>query len=192
MNRTIVRREASEVPDNPVRSRGEQRATPKRRRGGTGRLLLTAAACVLLGAGVGGCGSPPSVLPAMRVVEATLRAEADRLEAGQAQRDGQYLQQARADLARGFGDDLRAAEALDVEWIDRATRVYVAAREALLRQELALARQREVRAENLRLAAAAQARAMAVLQQQDRLLQRTLGLDLWRIDFSSVEPEPSP
>jgi hypothetical protein len=128
----------------------------------------------------------------MRVVEATLRAEADRLGAGQAQRDGLYLQQARADLARGFGDDLRAAETLDVEWIDRATRVYVAAREALLRQELALARQREVRAENLRLAAAAQARAMAVLQQQDRLLQRTLGLDLWRIDFSSVEPEPSP
>ena len=132
---------------------------------------------------VGGCGSPPSVVPVMQVVEATLRSEAESLAAVQASRDRLYLEQARRQLDEGYRRDLSSTDALSPQWVESATAVYVAAREALLRQEIELARQRQTRVDNLELAAQAQGRALAILQRQDNLLRQTLGLDLWRIDL---------
>ncbi len=140
------------------------------------------AICLLMAPG---CGSPPSVVPVMQVVERTLRQEAESLGAVQATRDRLYLQQARQQLDEGYRRDLADTNALSPQWVQSATTVYVAAREALLRQELELARQRQTRIDNLQLAAQAQGRAVALLQRQDNLLRQTLGLDLWRLDPTS-------
>ena len=139
----------------------------------------------------GGCGSPPSVVPVMQVVEATLQREAQSLSQVQAARDRLYLEQARRQLDEGYRRDLASTQALSPQWVESATSVYVAAREALLRQEIELARQRETRVENLQLAAQAQGRAVALLQRQDNLLRQTLGLDLWRIDLDDDDTAAS-
>ena len=152
------------------------------------RLLLLLMVLSLTG-GAGGCGSPPSVVPVMQVVEQTLLTEARTLAAAESARDRLYLEQARQQLEDGYRRDLASAEALSPRWVESATSVYVAAREALLRQELALAAQRQTRVDNLQLAAQAQGRAVALLQRQDNLLAQTLGLDLWRLDpVSPAQP----
>ncbi|MEM8737665.1 MAG: hypothetical protein AAGG38_04205 [Planctomycetota bacterium] len=138
-----------------------------------------------------GCGSPPSVVPVLRSVGQTLMQEAERIETVEGVRDGLYLDRVRADLREAYRADLASSTSLTVRWVDEATTVYVAAREALLRQELEQAASRATRAENLRLAARAQARAVAVLEQQDRLLMDTLGVDLWRIDLDRTMAEDS-
>lgn len=128
------------------------------------------------GAGVGGCGTPPSVVPVLEVVRQALLDEAQRIGEADASRDELYLQQVRRQLWDGYRADLNAADTLSPDWIEDATAGFVLAREALLRQEFDLARQRRTRQDNLRDAAAAQARAIAILQQRDRLLDETVGL----------------
>ncbi len=149
---------------------------------------LTATLLLLPGAaGWAGCGSPPSVVPVLRVVERAMLDEAHRIEAYDAERDRLALDDARLRLRDGYLADLNTTDTLDPSWIDSATEVYVAAREALVWQEIDLARQRQARQDNLRDAARAQARAIAILQQQDRLVQQTVGLDLWRLERPDTE-----
>lgn len=145
----------------------------------------------LLIVSIPGCGSPPSVVPVLQVVERTLIHEADALVSVEAARDRLYLEQSRRQLDEGYRRDLQDTDQLSPQWVESATTVYVAAREALLRQELELARQRQTRADNLRLAAQAQGRAVGLLQRQDNLLRQTLGLDLWRIDLDDDAAGPA-
>lgn len=123
-----------------------------------------------------GCGSPPSVVPVLEVVQRALLDEAQRVAEADAAHDRLYLQQARRQIWDGFRADLNTTDTLTPGWIEDATVGFVQAREALLRQEFDLARQREFRQDNLRDAAAAQARAIAILQQQDRLFHDAVGL----------------
>jgi len=154
-----------------------------------GRVARFALSLLLLpgAAGWAGCGSPPSVVPVLRVVERTMLDEADRIEARDADRDRLILSDARVRLRDGYLADLEAAQTLDPSWVTSATEVYVAACEALVYQEINLARQRQIRQDNLRDAAQAQARAIAILQQQDRLLEQTVGLNLWQLNPSDAE-----
>lgn len=138
-------------------------------------------------AGWAGCGSPPSVVPVLRVVERAMLDEAQRIETYDAQRDQLMLDDARLRLRDGYLADLNTTDTLDPSWVDSATEIYVAAREALVWQEIDLAQQRQTRQDNLRDAARAQARAIAILQQQDRLLQQTVGLDLWRLEAPQTD-----
>jgi len=151
---------------------------------------IAVSALALAAAASGGCGSPPSVIPVLRVVERVLADEAQHIVEADALRDRHSLDQARRSLSDAYRADLAETETLSPHWVQQATDVYVAAREALLRQEFDLARQRGVRIENLRLAAEAQSRAIAILQQQDRLLMQTVGLDLWRLDAAFLNPTP--
>ncbi|MEO1235554.1 MAG: hypothetical protein AAFX76_02070 [Planctomycetota bacterium] len=142
--------------------------------------------CVGLASLMAGCGSPPSAVPLMRAVRQALADEAEAVETADAARDRRHLDRLRADLREAYRADLDEAEALTPAWIDEATVVYVAAREALLRHELELENRRAIRAENLRLAARAQTQAIANLEHQDRLLA-TFGLDLWRLPVPQPE-----
>lgn len=136
-----------------------------------------------------GCGSPPSVVPVLRIVESALEQEASRVQSVDAARDQQFFASTRRDLEAAYRADLNETSSLTPDWIESATLVYVTAREQLLRQELQRAAQRDTRAENLRTASAAQSRAISILEQQDRLLQR-FGVDLWRMTPPSPELLP--
>ncbi|MEM9417488.1 MAG: hypothetical protein AAGA25_00355 [Planctomycetota bacterium] len=136
---------------------------------------------------IAGCGSPPSVVPTMRLVQQTMLEEAERLETVDAERDRMLFDDSRERLQRGFLADLQQNPTLDPEWVYSAAEVYAAACEALVWQEVEFARQRDTRRDNLRDAAAAQARAIAVLQEQGLLLQRTVGFDLWRLNQPGKE-----
>ncbi|MEM1027673.1 MAG: hypothetical protein AAGJ38_06290 [Planctomycetota bacterium] len=136
------------------------------------------------------CGSPPSVVPVLRVVEQAMLDEADRLKQFDTERDQQLLDYSRERLRQAYLADLQSRQTLDPAWIESATDVYVAAREALAWQEIDLARQRQTRQDNLRDAAEAQAQAIAILQQQDRLFQQTVGIDLWQVDFDREDIRP--
>lgn len=127
-----------------------------------------------------GCASPPSVMPLLAVTQAALEAEALRLEAD-ALRDAQWATQTKQTLARAFEDDLAERDALTAEWVSDATDVYVAAREAVVRHELAVQAERAQRADNLRAAAQATQRAQAMLQQQDALVTGLVGTDMWTL-----------
>jgi hypothetical protein len=59
-----------------------------------------------------------------------------------------------------------------------ATTVYVAARDAVIRHEQSLTRERDNRADNLRAAATATRRAILLIEQQDGLLRGLAGEEL--------------
>lgn len=151
------------------------------------RCRLLAFAAVV--GGLAGCDSPPSVIPIMRVVEKTLAREVQHIQAFDAESDRQFFDSARRGLAEAYRADLENAPELTPDWIDSATRVYAAAREHLLRNELDRTAQREARIENLVDAARAQSRAIAVLERQDRLLER-FGVDLWKTVVPPREYQP--
>ncbi|MEM1108720.1 MAG: hypothetical protein AAGH99_08525 [Planctomycetota bacterium] len=134
-----------------------------------------------------GCGTPPSVMPAMRVVEQALLKEAEHLARADAARDRLMLDTARQHLRRGYLADLRQSETLDHGYVEDATAVYVAAREALLQQYFDLTRARQTRIDNLRVAAEAQSRAILILDNQDRLLELALGFQLLPPSLSDKE-----
>lgn len=119
---------------------------------------------------LGGC-SMPSVLPLLRLSQEAIEAEAHHL-AGERQRDAALLTERQLALSAAFDADLRQRPDLDAEWVRQAAGGYVAAREALLRHDEAVGRERAQRAANLRAAAEAQARAIALLELQDGLWQR--------------------
>lgn len=147
------------------------------------RRTVVIAFCTTLPVAGVGCGSPPSVLPLMEVVRNALTDEAARLEAD-GLRDARYAAQTRRMLDDAFAADLADTSSLTPAWVEEATAAYVVAREAVLRQELAWQAERTVRRDNLAAAAEAQGRAMTILAHQDRLLRKTLGLDLWRFNTS--------
>ena len=127
-----------------------------------------------------GCTAPPSVVPLLDASRRIVLAEAQRIEAGGAI-DEQSIEQAKLVLADAFEADLAQQDALDAQWVREATVVYVAAREQLVEQAMRLREQRRVRADNLRAAAEAQQRAVALLQRQDALITQTTGLNIWRL-----------
>jgi hypothetical protein len=150
-------------------------------------LVLT----VLVATFVGGCASPPSVVPLLEQTQRVLREER-RLLAADAERSEAWFDQQRSALAAAFEADLAARDALNAEWVRTGVTAYVAAREALVEQETQLARQRQVRMQNLDLASLAQRRAIALIQQQDDLLSWTPDLRQWiDAEHSNSFQEPS-
>ena len=129
------------------------------------RRMMLVMAVVMMG---GGCAAPDAVGPLLAAGERVMVEEAEHLESDAA-RDAQWLTQSREALEQGYVRDLEEREGLDAAWVMQATRVYVAAREELLRHELVLDRQRQQRRENLHDAAAAVSRARELLEQQRAL-----------------------
>lgn len=116
----------------------------------------------------GGCAPPRAVEPLLAVGERAMIEEAEHIEADAA-RDEQWLVQSRDALEEAYERDLHERGELDTAWVMQATRGYIAAREALVRHESALARQREQRRANLLDAADAVARVQELLAQQRAL-----------------------
>lgn len=127
-----------------------------------------------------GCGSPPSVVPLLRLANMTMQVETEHLNED-AQRQAEHFEQARQTLQRAFEADLETTEDLTTTWIREATDVYVAAREALVRHEIDIQQQHQQRGDNLQAASQALQRAVELLEQQDQLLRQTIGLDVWRL-----------
>jgi len=134
---------------------------------------------LLMSISLTGCASPPSVMPLLRITQDTLRAEAGRLNEETA-RDRQTIEQTRRSLEDAFVADLREQRALDPAWVNEATTVYVAVREALLAHEMTLRQERLQRADNLLAAEQATQRAIDLLEQRDQLLTDTSLARLWR------------
>lgn len=141
-------------------------------------LSLLAAVVVALIAG--GCASPPSVTPLLRVTERALMRESARLN-DDADRDAQHAKQTLRSLEDAFDRDLEQADELTADWVRDATSVYVAAREALLHHEHVMARERQIRSDNLQTAASATRRAIGLIEQQDKLLNGVIGEDIRRL-----------
>jgi hypothetical protein len=124
-----------------------------------------------------GCSTPPSVAPLLRVTERALVAESGRLQED-AERDKTYTRQVLGSLDDAYRRDLEQAETLTPGWVLEATTVYVAARDAVIRHEQSLTRERDNRADNLRAAATATRRAILLIEQQDGLLRGLAGEEL--------------
>jgi len=120
-----------------------------------------------------GCGTPPSVQPLLAVSQRVLLEEAQRVD-DDTRRDAQRVDQSLRALEAAFAADLHERDALDPPWVLSAVRGYAAAREALVEHRLALAHERQTRAQNLRQAAALTDRAVGLLQRRDTLVQRVL------------------
>jgi hypothetical protein len=129
---------------------------------------------------VGGCTTPPSVAPLLRVSERALMQESDRLR-GDSERDEAYIRQTLQVLEEAYTRDLEQVESLTPKWVMEATKVYVAARETIVEHRSTLARERSRRSANLRSAALATRRAIALIEQQDRLLKGVVDEDLRRL-----------
>lgn len=157
------------------------------------RLKHISALLLLIGIAIAaGCTSPPSVAPLLRVTERALLEESDRL--GQSvERDKDYTRQTLRVLEDAYHRDLMQADELTPQWVREAISVYVAARESLLEHEMTLIREHETRAENLRDAALATQRAIALIEQQDNLLRGVMGEDLQRLldSFDTLRKDPS-
>ncbi len=128
----------------------------------------------------GGCTSPPSVVPLLRVTERALLDESARLTSD-AERDNAFAQQSLLTLEDAFSQDLEQVQTLTPDWIREATSVYVTARETIVRHQRAVAQERLDRADNLRSAASATRRAIALIEQQDTLLHGVVNEDLRRL-----------
>ncbi len=124
-----------------------------------------------------GCATPPSVAPLLRVTERALAEESGRL-ARDVQRDRAYTRQVLGSLEDAYRRDLEQVDGLTPQWVLEATAVYITAREAAVRNEQALALERDNRADNLRAAAAATRRAILLIEQHDGLLRGVAGEEL--------------
>jgi len=118
------------------------------------------------------------VTPLLRATEAALEHEATRLDTDRA-RVTEHARQTRAALDDAFAADLDTVDVIDKQWALEAAQVYAAAREAVALHERDARAQLDAREENLRLAAEAQRRAIALLERQDRLIAQTVGVDVW-------------
>ncbi len=117
---------------------------------------------------VAGCAAPRAVEPLLETGERVMVEEAERLEVDGG-REARWLAQSRELLEEAYERDLLERGELEAEWVMQATRGYIAAREALLRHELDLERQRDRRRENLLEAAEAVARARELLARQGEI-----------------------
>lgn len=139
---------------------------------------------ILITALAPGCTSPPSAAPLLRLVAQALDDEAAQLAADALIRQ-RHAQETRATLAAAYEADLTHQPALNPQWVLDATRAYVAAHEAVVRQELADLARCQQRIDNLRDAGEAQRRAIALIEKQDQLITQTTGLDAWRMTFTN-------
>jgi hypothetical protein len=135
-----------------------------------------------------GCTSPPSVVPLMSVVADVMESEA-RHVAEDGKQFATVLGRQRQALADAFDADLDGQATIDRDWLRDHVAVYVVAREALVRHELALARRVADRIENLTLARRAQLRAIGLIQRQDALLGQLPDLRRW---MQPQHQEPTP
>jgi len=115
-----------------------------------------------------GC-TPPSVHGLLDVSRRVIAAESQHLSDDIA-RDRAHFEQMRGSLDAAFDADLQQADALTPQYVREATRVYVAAREALTRHELQLIDARRSRRRNLDAAMHLQQRARALLDRRDDLI----------------------
>jgi len=156
--------------------------------------LLAAALCSATG-----CTTPPSVEPLLALADRALRQEAAHL-ADDMERDRARLEQTRRALADAFDRDLEQADPLTGDWVREALRVYVIAREQLVRHEADLERNMATRADNLRAGSEALHRALGVLRYRDaavtdstHTLERQIAPHLERINpFPTLPSEPQP
>lgn len=146
--------------------------------------------CVLMAAvaSVAGCATPPSVAPLLRVTERAMLEESGRL-AGDTERDRAFTRQSLGSLEDAYRRDLEQVGELTPQWVLEATAVYVAARDAVVRHEQELAREREIRADNLRAAAAAARRAILLTEQQAGLLRGLAGDELTQLFGALDNPQ---
>lgn len=135
--------------------------------------------------GAAGCGAPPALEPLLEVADKALQQEVQHQQEDLA-RDAEQFAQARRNIDQGFAADLRERATLDADWVSDAAQVYAQAREALARREEALKNQRQIRVDNLHAAAAAQERAMQLLEMQRQWLDTQIGLDLWRLTLPAA------
>jgi hypothetical protein len=157
-----------------------QATRPPQRKNAFTFALLTALCLVTL-ALVAGCGSPPSVVPLLTVAATATEREASLVQEDSLA-DEQAAEVAKQRLTSALQADLRQRPSADPAWVLSAAMGYAAAREAVA-QSLAQQRaKRELRAQNLRDAAAAQRRAISLIQLQDELFNRATGVDLWQLD----------
>ena len=152
-------------------SRGLISRTPRRRKVAVLGVLLA----VLL---VSACASPPSVVPLLRVSASAVDAERARL-ATDLTRLAQSYDQRRQLLKSGFEADVNARPSMDAKWVTRGVTAYVAARELVLRDELAAAGNLQTRQANLGHVSEALRRAVVLIEQQDHLLMRVPDLRRW-------------
>ncbi len=125
-----------------------------------------------------GCTSPPAVTPLLRATATALEDEATRLEADRA-RAAEHGRQTRAALDDAFAADLDTVDVIEKRWALEAAQMYAAARERVALHQRDVQAELAARQDNLRLAAEAQRRAIALLEQQDRLIVETVGVDVW-------------
>lgn len=154
-----------------------ERAGVKARRG---TLLL---ACLF----APGCASPPSVSPLLRVADRAL-ADESRLVADDAARQAAWVEQQRRSLGDAFALDLKGRETLDPRWVMTGAEAYVAAREALLRHEVGLQRQTQLRRDNLAAASRAITRAVELIEKQDALFEPIPDIRRWNFNTNIQEP----
>ncbi len=154
------------------------------------RVYVFSAALVLVSL-LGGCATPPSVAPLLRVTQRALLDESGRLKVD-AERDTLYTRQTLRTLEDAYNQDLDQAEGLTPDWVREATSVYVTARETTISHQHALAQEYRVRADNLVAAASATQRALVLIEQQDKLLDGAVNRDLRRLltssDWTPLEP----
>jgi len=128
--------------------------------------------------GFAGCASPPAVGPLLRVVDRALADSHDQLE-GDRQRAAQWVDQQRATLTDAFDADLASRDELSVEWVRDHALVFAAAREAIARHEMTLAREYDQRQANLRDARRAHQTAIELIEQHDALFQAVPDARRW-------------
>lgn len=136
-------------------------------------LVIFIAAC--------GCASPPGVEGLLLTVEQVIEDERN-LIATDAERVTRALAQQRDSLEAAWEADLEQRETLDHDWLKRGVRVYVDARETLVRHEAELTADYETRRRNLQMADEALHRARLLLARQDGMFERVPDVRRWLRD----------
>jgi len=144
-------------------------------------------ALLLVSAALVGCASPPSTGPLLEVVDEALAAEQQHLQTDR-ERAAEWFRSQRDGLKHGFEADLAARDEPGKDWMRDHVHVYVAAREALLREQLNHDQQVQQRITNLTHARRANQRAAELLRRQDELLAPLTGWQVW----ASQQLEDSP
>jgi len=125
-----------------------------------------------------GCAAPPSTGPLLDVVDRALAAEQQHLQTDR-QRATEWFQSQRDGLAHGFEADLAERDESNAQWLTDHVNVYVAAREALLREQLNHDQQVQQRITNLTHARRANRKAADLLRRQDELLAPLTDWQRW-------------
>lgn len=125
-----------------------------------------------------GCTSPPSTGPLLDVVEAAMADEQQHLQTDR-QRAAAWFASQREGLKHGFEADLEEQPEPGKQWLSDHVNVYVAAREALLREQMHHDQQLSERITNLTHARRANRKAAELLRRQDELLAPFTAWQRW-------------